>query len=397
MHAIDRSQPAGLGSTVEQRRPRFSEIRALLLEKIGFVTDGMDDLVLAIDKAICRKDPILILGESGTGKGDIASAIDLLKRVRGDTGKFERINCAEFHEEIIESELFGHAKGSYTGAQADRKGLIEAAHEGRIFLDEIGALKWNAQGKILTVIEDGMVRPCGQNESRHVDVQVLAATSSHDHSSKRNPLRPDLFYRLSANVIEVPPFRERPPEAKYHLVREAFHRAPKRSTRGNDGVEVDVDQAVIERLSALSYPGNIRQLLNVVTGVYANAEYEIDGDGPVHDIRIGLRHLTEDILHSANFSPTLSHHHAVDGQQPAPPKTLNLNARERWAFLVTLREALRSEGINVRAICKRMEIQPNRFYRILERCAQEQNFQPSDPKQFHREFLQHLLRESTQS
>jgi len=201
---------------------------------------------------------VLIEGESGTGKELLARAIhDNSNRWNK---RFVPINCAGFTETLLESELFGHVKGSFTGAAGDRKGLFEIADKGTLFLDEIGDMPLNMQAKLLRVIEDGVVIPVGGNKPVIVDVRIISATN-HDLTNlvEEKKFRQDLYYRIKGVSITVPPLRERrediPPLANFFL-KEAV---------GETGSKVaGIIDAVMNIFAGYEWPGNIRQLRNVI-------------------------------------------------------------------------------------------------------------------------------------
>src|SRR6185295_5162362 len=169
---------------------------------------------------------VLVTGESGTGKEVLARTIHRLSP-RSERA-FTAINCAAIPEQLLESELFGHVRGAFTGATADRAGLFEQAHEGTLLLDEIGDLPLDLQAKLLRVLEEGEIRRIGGRETRKVDVRVLAATAkSLEEAVERGEFRADLFYRLNVVRLHLPPLRERPedvPALLTHFVRQAATR-----------------------------------------------------------------------------------------------------------------------------------------------------------------------------
>ena len=201
---------------------------------------------------------VLITGENGTGKELVARAVHA-QSTRAK-GPFIEVNCAAIPSELIESELFGHMKGSFTGAVADRAGKFEQADGGTLFLDEIGDMSLAAQAKVLRVLQEGEVTRIGGQKSRKVEVRVLAATNKRlEEEIHAGRFREDLFYRLNVVPIVVPPLRERRediPMLVQHFVQVL-------ATEGSAPLKA-LEPAALERLSAHDWPGNIRELRNTV-------------------------------------------------------------------------------------------------------------------------------------
>jgi len=211
--------------------------------------------------------PVLVLGESGTGKELVARAIH--ERGARKSALFVAENCGSVPEALLESTLFGHVKGAFTGASATRTGLFELAHKGTLFLDEIGEMPPKMQVKLLRVLADGEVRPVGGDRSRKVDVRIVAATH-RDLSAmvKAGTFREDLYYRLAVVTLTVPPLRERPSDIP--LLLEHFLR------KYEEGRKVSVTRAAMAKLVAFGWPGNVRQLENEVRRALVLAEDRID-------------------------------------------------------------------------------------------------------------------------
>ncbi len=243
-------------------------VRALLDHAVPHPPSGTwDDLVGdsaparslrdAIARAARAPFPVLIQGESGSGKELVARAIHRLG-VRRDR-KFCALNCAALSDELIEAELFGHARGAFTGAVGERPGLFEEADGGTLFLDEIGELSARAQAKLLRVVQDGEVRRVGENVSRRVDVRIVAATNRRlDEEAKAGRFRADLRFRLDVVRIEVPPLRERADDVPILASRfwtDASARVGSRATLAPDAVAA---------LARYDWPGNVRELQNVI-------------------------------------------------------------------------------------------------------------------------------------
>ncbi len=218
---------------------------------------GMRDLLELASRVARHNTTVLVTGESGTGKEVLARAIHRMS-ARSERS-FVAINCAAIPEALLESELFGHTKAAVPGANADRAGLFELAHEGTLLLDEIGDLPLELQAKLLRVLEEGEVRRVGARESRKVDVRVIAATAKNlEQAVERSEFRADLFYRLNVVRLHLPPLRERPedvPALLTHFARQAAQRL---------GHPVSVTPAALAALTHHAWPGNVRELRNAV-------------------------------------------------------------------------------------------------------------------------------------
>jgi len=244
---------ARLSRTVERMR---AELEARY-EMIG-TSAPIQKLFAEIDKVAPTKANVLITGESGTGKELVSRAIHRLSPRK--EAPFIKVNCAAIPRELIESELFGHERGSFTGAQGRKRGFFEQAHGGTLFLDEIGDMDLTAQAKVLRALQNGEVVRVGSEHVIHVDVRVLAATNKDLGKEVQNgAFREDLFFRLDVFPIRVPALRERP--ADIQLLASAFVSA---FCRENGLREKKIDPGVFEALSRRKFPGNVRELKNVV-------------------------------------------------------------------------------------------------------------------------------------
>jgi DNA-binding NtrC family response regulator len=218
----------------------------------------MEEIVETVLQVAPTEVSILIEGESGTGKDVIARAIHYASRRR--TAPYVAINCASLSEGVLESELFGHEKGAFTGAIAQRAGVFERANRGTIFLDEVGEMSANMQVRLLRVLESGEIIRVGGVKSFRVDVRVIAATNrSLSAAVREGRFRQDLFYRLKGVNIYMPPLRERREDIALlvdHFLRESASKHGK-DVRG-------VERGALKKLLAYPWPGNVRELRNVV-------------------------------------------------------------------------------------------------------------------------------------
>ena len=201
---------------------------------------------------------VLVTGENGTGKELVARAIHRLSS-RSDKA-FVEVNCAAIPSELIESALFGHMKGSFTGAVADREGKFEQAHGGTLFLDEIGDMSLEAQAKVFRVLEQGVLTRVGGSKSIEVDVRVIAATNKDlEQQIEVGAFREDLFYRLNVVPIQIPALRERREDVPMLISHFC-----ERMANGQGVVPKRFSSSAVERLQGLPWPGNVRELRNTV-------------------------------------------------------------------------------------------------------------------------------------
>jgi transcriptional regulator with GAF, ATPase, and Fis domain len=219
---------------------------------------ALKEVVHAVEQVAKTDLTVVVLGETGTGKELVARALH--ERSLRATRPFVPVNCAALPETLVESELFGHERGAFTGAVARKPGRFEQAHQGTILLDEVGDLPADAQAKLLRVLEDGVVQRVGGTACTHVDARVIAATNRDLAACvAAGRLRADLYYRLSVFPIVLPPLRERRediPHLTWHFVTQCGNRLGRRITR--------IEARVWDRLQSHDWPGNVRELQNVI-------------------------------------------------------------------------------------------------------------------------------------
>lgn len=228
------------------------------LDNIVGASAAMEKLKQTIRTVASTQSTILVYGESGTGKELVARAVHVCSARA--TEPFVSINCGAFPETLLESELFGYVKGAFTGANQNKRGLFEVAHEGTIFLDEISEMSLTMQVKLLRVLQERCVRPVGGTDEIAIDVRVIAATNRDlDKAVAENVFREDLYYRLNVIPVTVPPLRDRPediPLLVNHFLKKYATAAGRKISR--------VSLTSLESLCGYDWPGNVRQLENTV-------------------------------------------------------------------------------------------------------------------------------------
>lgn len=236
-----------------------------------------------IRKTAPSQGRVLITGENGTGKELVARALH--QHSKRSKGPFIKVNCAAIPTELIESELFGHEKGSFTGATQRRKGKFELAHCGTIFLDEIGDMSLSAQAKVLRALQENEIERVGGQTSIKVDVRVVAATNKNlDQEIKEQRFREDLFYRLNVVPIELPALRQHKediPALIQHFISLACHQNGRR--------KLEVENEAVSLLMQYPWSGNVRELKNVVERLVILAEQDVISQNDVQECLPGVK------------------------------------------------------------------------------------------------------------
>jgi DNA-binding NtrC family response regulator len=252
-----------------ERLQRQLQYQGVLVDLVGS-SAAMQQVFSLVRQVAPSKAAVLVTGESGTGKELVARAIHHLSPRRG--GAFVAINCAAMPETLMESELFGHEKGAFTGAVERRAGCFELAQHGTLLLDELAEMPVGTQAKLLRVLEDSRVRRLGGKNEIVVDVRVIASTNKNvEEALRKGELREDLYYRLNVFQLNLPPLRQR--EGDSPLLVEALIRDLNRK----HGCKVtDASKEVLELLHRHNWPGNVRELRNVLERAVI-----IAGEGPI--------------------------------------------------------------------------------------------------------------------
>jgi Nif-specific regulatory protein len=347
---------AALRASEDRLRVEVGVLRRDLARSDGFAeivgtSPAMREVFRLMESAAATPITVLVEGETGTGKELVARAIHRAS-ARAE-GPFIAVNCAALPESLLESELFGHRRGSFTGALSDRVGLFEAAKSGTIFLDEVGEMPSVMQAKLLRVLQEGEVVPVGDNRPRKVDVRVISATN-RDLAAEVDAgrFRQDLYYRLAAFPIRVPPLRERSEDIAPIAVR-VLGKVAAQYGKKVDGIRRDALALLCEH----SWPGNVRELQNEVERATALVP-EGQAIGPEQlsprlraEVAAGARVAPPAAAASSGVAERASAGAETpgggDGVAPAPARTTDLRvARASWEAEF-IRDALRSLGGNV--------------------------------------------------
>ncbi len=339
-----------LQETVEEQRVEILEKQSNLELRFRYdcivgASPAMQKTYRSVDKILPTEIPVLISGASGTGK-------DLIARVLHYNGpraseRFITVNCAALTETLLESELFGHRKGAFTGAERDRKGLFEQADMGTLFLDEIGEMPLHLQPKLLRAIQFGEVRRLGEDSSRNVNVRVLAATNrSLAEMVREGSFREDLYYRLDVAEVALAPLRERMEDIGLlvgHFLEDFAEK--------NDQPEKKIENAALRLFLRYDWPGNVRELENEVTKLAAFSQGEI---------------ITElDILENASFLDRAKVRKASRSSKKEGEGTLE------QAEVEQIRQALKTANGNRTRAAEILGIDRSTLYRKLKRLDRE--------------------------
>lgn len=298
--------------------------------------------------------PVLISGESGTGKEVVAKAIHQASQLASKP--FVTINCAALPEQLVESELFGHQKGSFTGATSEKPGLFEVADGGTLFIDELGEMPLSLQPKLLRVLEDGSMRRIGSHRERKVNVRIVAATNRNlGEDVQAGKFREDLFYRVNVLPIQLPPLRER--EGDIDLLINHFLQKP-----------WVVDPEARQVMNNYAWPGNVRELINVIQRAMILA------DGNEITLDDLPRELTEGV--SAFSKPVAS---PPSTQEKPVPTNIALGDRLDDIAKAHVLEVLRKHNGNKAQAARTLGIHRRKLYRLLERFAANEEKQQDAP------------------
>ncbi len=299
-----------------------------------------------IERVARTEATVLICGESGTGKEVVARAIHMLS-VRRDHA-FVPVNCAAIPHDLLESEMFGHERGAFTGASGNRQGLFAIANGGTLFLDEIGEMPPFLQAKLLRVLEDGVVRPVGSDRGFQVNARVIAASNADlAMAVKRGAFREDLYYRIQVIPMTLAPLRERRSDSGI-LIEHFLHKAHERMP----GHNTTISREAMVHLWSYDWPGNVRELENMIERL--------------------LIMCTEDVIDTPLLPPNLvSANRTVDAQIPdkLTDSGLDLNAVVRELEGKLFNEALKQTGGNKQAAAKLLGLKRTTFAAKLRRCG----------------------------
>jgi two-component system response regulator AtoC len=328
--ALRQRELAGEVQALRSQREEVDEAEKAAEPELVGVSPAMRNVFKAIGRAAATDEPVLIFGESGTGKELVAAALH--RHSPRSARPFVRVNCAALPEGLIESELFGHERGAFTGADRQRKGRFERAERGTIFLDEIGEVPPSAQAKLLRVLQFREFERVGGSETLRADVRIVAAT--HRDLPKEvaaGRFREDLYYRLNVVPIVIPPLRDRPEDIA-PLAETILHRLE--CKYGWHGLSLA--PVSLETLSRASWPGNVRQLENalaraaiaargrVILPEHLDAEAQGDSLLPATTERVPLRALLAEVERRAIHQALL----ACDGNRTRAAERLGISRRQ---------------------------------------------------------------------
>jgi len=337
------------GLQVENRNLRQQLQKTLGLENIVGRSPAMTQVFELVKKAARSEANILVLGESGTGKELIARAIHANSPRAGQP--FVPVDCASLPEHLLESELFGHEKGAFTGAVRSKPGLMETAHRGTLFLDEIAELPAPLQVKLLRVLQERQIRRVGGTALVDVDVRVVSATNRDLRDAiAKGQFRDELYYRINVIAIQLPALRDRAGDVRLlaHTFLKQF---------GQERVTA-MDDAAAQALERYAWPGNVRELQNVIERACALAE------GPT----VTVKDLPEHVLHAIPRPAPVS---AVVAAVPSSEGDLTLkDAKERWLQVLEvayLRDLLARHDGNVSSAAKAAGIDRKTFHRLINK------------------------------
>lgn len=308
-------------------------------QQVVYKSKSMDQVISLARRLAENDSPVLLLGESGVGKDVLANYIhDCSKR----SGPFIKINCGAIPDHLLESELFGYEKGAFTGATHNKKGIIELANGGTLFLDEIGDLPYTLQVKLLNVLQDYKIRRLGGTFMKKVDVRIITATNIDLESHiKQKKFRLDLYYRLNVLSITIPPLRERKediPDFVFYFLQ---------TLENKYKTKKKVSNLVLQKFMEYSWPGNIRELKNIVERLYHLSE------GPM----ISIEDIPNHIHHDRHSIPCMNNKDKVKEKFPSLKEATNLFEKDYIARMLeqtsSLQECANQLGISLSTLVRK--------------------------------------------
>jgi len=343
----DQDRVIGIVETVtdmtelHKARHKAEEARRLLSEQFSYASimgksRAMQEVFSRVEAASASRASVLIQGESGTGKELIARAIHYNSELSDQP--FVTVNCSALSESLLESELFGHVKGAFTGAVKDRRGRFEEAHGGSVFLDEIGELSQAIQVKLLRVLQEREVERVGETRPRKVDIRIITATHRNLESLvSQGMFRQDLYYRLKVFPISIPPLRDRQEDIPL-LISHFMAKQNEATGKGVQGVEPQAMRVLLDH----DWPGNVRELENAVEHAFVLSSSEM----------LTIGDLPREIVEAAERRAASDHHFAKpDGSAVDRQRLLELLQACQW----NKAEVARKLGVSRTAVWKYMK------------------------------------------
>jgi transcriptional regulator with GAF, ATPase, and Fis domain len=322
-------------------------------------SQAMKEVLKLLDRIIDSDVTVYIHGESGTGKELIARAL----HEGGSRGgkPYVSTNCASYSETLLESELFGHVRGAFTGAEKDKKGLFEFADGGTIFLDEVADMSAGMQAKLLRVLQEGEIRPVGSSKTTKVNVRILSATNQElAQLVKEGKFRKDLFYRLNVVRVNLPPLRDR--KTDIPLLVDHF---AKKNKMGIPENFISIDATAMKTLMAYDWPGNIRELENEINRALVMGKGAITSDLLSDQVREKFE-FEQEMLHDLNLSRQIDHFEKklidralqeAEGNKAKAAKILGISR-------FTLHQKIKTLGVEP----LKRRVTPEEVMRVLEEC-----------------------------
>ena len=322
----------------QQSKSTHQLMESQVLDSLLGDTPEMRKILKTVYKIAPTTSTVLITGESGSGKEFLANVIH--RYSKRASAPFVAVNCGAIPENLIESELFGSKKGSYTGSTADKKGLFESANGGTLFLDEVGELSASTQVKLLRFLQSHEIRRVGENEARYLDVRIIAATNRNlQQAMEEGRFREDLYYRLNTFHLHLPPLRERrvviPTLIRYFVLK----------NQDSTGKEIkELDPAAQYALSKYPYPGNIRELENIIEHAMVLSEGGV----------IRLEDLPESVQEEAREKTLAIPHQKAEQEVAAIPLQSEADSAkaEDAGEILSLEEMERRHILHALSVCK---------------------------------------------